>query len=229
MEQVSVCSKPEELNPFDLVLHGYSLLRRRLGTRGPIRHPALTGDATPCRIRPRILRASSDPSGPGSCEHPTMPETNFDVRLRALGLALPTIEPKGSYVPGRISGNLLHVSGQGPFGDDGTVAPGVVGHDVTVERATSLARLTGVRLLGEVKNVCGSLNEVSAVVRLFGTIRSAPEFEDHVEVMNGCSELMLEVFGEKVGAHARMVVGVSSLPFGMPIEISAIFRLREHD
>ncbi|SFP82143.1 Enamine deaminase RidA, house cleaning of reactive enamine intermediates, YjgF/YER057c/UK114 family [Amycolatopsis rubida] len=121
------------------------------------------------------------------------------------------------------------MSGQGPFGDDGTVAPGVVGHDVTVERATSLARLTGVRLLGEVKNVCGSLNEVSAVVRLFGTIRSAPEFEDHVEVMNGCSELMLEVFGEKVGAHARMVVGVSSLPFGMPIEISAIFRLREHD
>lgn len=152
-----------------------------------------------------------------------MVTTSVDSRLQELGLVLPVVEPMGSYVPGRIAGDLVHVSGQGPFREDGSVPSGVIGADVDVETARQYARETAIRLLAEAQAVCGTLNDITAVVQLFGTLRAVPEFEDHVTVMNAASELMLEVLGTSVGPHARMVVGVASLPFGMPLELSAVF------
>src|SRR5260221_10028057 len=140
-----------------------------------------------------------------------MSET-FENRVRVLGIALPpTPAPVANYVSFVSTGNLLFLAGQGPQSPEGRWYTGKVGDDTSVEQAYEHARLTGIRILSVVRSALGSLDRVERVVKLTGFVNSVPEFKDHPRVINGCSDLMVEAFGE-AGWHARSAVGVSSLP-----------------
>ena len=145
-----------------------------------------------------------------------------EEKLAALGLELPTrIVPAANYVPFRLAGNLLFLSGQGPRRPDGSYEVGRVGRDVTVEEAYRHARMTGVGLLAAARMAVGELSRVSAVVKLFGMVNAEPDFAEHPQVINGCSDLLVEVLGE-AGRHARSAIGMGSLPNRMTVEIEAI-------
>jgi enamine deaminase RidA (YjgF/YER057c/UK114 family) len=147
-------------------------------------------------------------------------------RLHTLGITLPKLPtPKGVYVPGVLHGNTLYLSGQGPLLEDGTMAKGFVGRDVTLEDATFHARRTGLVLLAAAQNILGSLDRVERVVNVLGMVNAVPGFMEHPKVINGCSELFLEVFGE-AGRHARAAVGMGSLPENITVEITAIFAVK---
>ncbi len=147
-----------------------------------------------------------------------------EARLTALGLALPPPRaPGGSYVPVRRDGNLLYVSGQGPHRPEGGRHTGKVGTDVTVEEAYQHARLTGLEILAALKAETGSLDNIR-FLKIFGMVNATPEFTDHPQVINGCSDLLAEVLGER-GHHARSAIGMGSLPGNMTVEIEAVVRL----
>ena len=149
----------------------------------------------------------------------------IDARLKELGIALPpTVAPIANYVPSVITGNLLYLSGQDPRAGDGYHV-GIVGRDVTVEQAYEHARLVGVQLLATAKQALGSLDRVSRVVKLLGMVNAAPGFAQHPAVINGCSDLLVRVFGD-AGRHARSAVGMGSLPNNMTVEIEAILEIR---
>ena len=150
----------------------------------------------------------------------------IEKRLAELGLALPTPRsPIANYVPFVLSGKLLTVSGQICFGADGKmVAAGQLGGTVSVEDGQKAARACAINLLAQVKAALGDLDKVARVVRLGGFINSAPGFTDGPKVMNGASDLMVEVFGD-LGRHARTTVGVSALPADAAIEVDGIFEV----
>ena len=149
-----------------------------------------------------------------------------EEKLHGLGLKLPVlIAPVANYVPFRLAGNMLYISGQGPRRPDGGRVTGKVGRDVTIEQAYEAARLTGLQLLGVAKSALGELSRVEAVVKLFGMVNAVPEFGEQPKVINGCSDLLVEVFGD-AGRHARSAVGMGSLPHGMSVEIEAVFMVR---
>jgi enamine deaminase RidA (YjgF/YER057c/UK114 family) len=146
-------------------------------------------------------------------------------RLQALGLVLPAPpSPRANYVAYAEAGTLLYLSGQGPRDADGNTAKGKVGRDLDVTQAYQLARLTGLNLLAVMHAALGDLGRVRRVVKLFGMVNAVPEFEEHPQVINGCSDLMVAVFGE-IGRHARSAVGFGSLPGGMPVEIEVILEV----
>jgi enamine deaminase RidA (YjgF/YER057c/UK114 family) len=146
-------------------------------------------------------------------------------RLAELGITLPAMpKPIANYVPFTISGNLLFISGQGPQAADGKYLTGKVGRDVTVEEASARARLVGINLLSVVYHAQNGLSSVRRVVKLTGFVNASDDFQDHPKVINGCSDLLVEVFGD-VGKHARSAVGVSSLPLNISVEIEAIFEI----
>jgi enamine deaminase RidA (YjgF/YER057c/UK114 family) len=148
-----------------------------------------------------------------------------DARLQELGIVLPAVPaPVANYVPSVITGNLLYVSGQGPRAADG-YHRGIVGQDVTVEQAYQHARLVGLQLLAVAKHALGSLDRVARVVKLLGMVNAAPGFGQHPAVINGCSDLLVQVFGD-AGRHARSAVGMGSLPNNMTVEIEAILEIR---
>lgn len=150
-----------------------------------------------------------------------MAKTPYD-RLLALGIALPTPPPPiANFVPCVQEGGLLFLSGQGPIEPDGTAHTGKVGAGVTVEDAYRHARLTGINLLAAMHAALGDLGRVRQVVKLLGMVNAAPDFTQHPAVINGCSDLFVEVFGE-AGRHARSAVGFASLPMGITVEIEAI-------
>jgi enamine deaminase RidA (YjgF/YER057c/UK114 family) len=130
-----------------------------------------------------------------------------------------------NYLPFRHVGGLLYLSGQGPRDADGRLHTGRVGADVTVEEAYRHARLTGLNLLAVIRAALGSLDRVEAVVKVFGMVNAATGFGDHPRVTNGCSDLFVEVFGER-GKHARSAVGMGSLPHNITVEIEAIVAVR---
>ena len=143
----------------------------------------------------------------------------IETRLAELGITLPDAPiPAANYVPYVISGNTLYVSGQ--------ISPlkGRLGADMAVEAGAEAARGCGLALLAQAKAALGSLDRVKRVVRLGGFVSSTPEFTDQPEVINGCSNLMVEVFGDK-GRHARAAVSVPALPRGVAVEIDAIFEI----
>ncbi|MEJ1158469.1 RidA family protein [Prosthecomicrobium sp. N25] len=145
-----------------------------------------------------------------------------EARLARLGLVLPEPpKPVASYVTHVIEGGFLYLSGQGPRDASGRLQTGKVGRDVSVETAYGHARLTGLGLLAVAKGALGELSRVKRVVKLLGMVNAEPDFADHPAVVNGCSDLFLEVFGER-GAHARSAVGMGSLPGGISVEIEAI-------
>ena len=149
-----------------------------------------------------------------------------EQRLAALGIALPPVPvPVANYVPFRLAGNLLYLSGQGPKRADGTYRAGRLGRDISVEDAYEEARLTGLGLIAAAKAALGELSRVEAVVKLLGMVNAEPDFADHPKVINGCSDLFVEIFGE-AGRHARSAVGMGSLPNRMSVEIEAILLVR---
>lgn len=148
------------------------------------------------------------------------------ARLEALGLTLPPAPaPIATYVPFVIEGDLLFLSGQGPREADGTLRTGKVGADVGIERAYDDARLTGLNLLAVMQAALGNLGRVRRIVKLLGMVNAVPDFGAHPRVINGCSDLFTDVFGED-GRHARSAVGFGSLPDNITVEIEAIVAIR---
>lgn len=146
------------------------------------------------------------------------------ARLEEAGLTLPkTPNPGGNYVPAKLCGDLLYLAGQGPSRPDGSWYVGKVGRDVTIEEAYRHARIVGLQLLGVIHDTVGDLNRVE-VVKMLGMVNATPEFADHPKVINGCSDLLVEILGER-GRHARSAVGMGSLPNGMTVEVEAILRV----
>lgn len=149
-----------------------------------------------------------------------------EQRLEQMGLVLPVMpKPVANYVPFRMAGPFLYLSGQGPRWPDGTYRQGRLGRDISVEEAYLEARLTGLQLLSVAKAALGELSRIEAVVKLLGMVNAEPDFADHPKVINGCSDLLVEVLGE-AGRHARSAVGMGSLPNRMAVEIEAILLVR---
>ena len=146
-----------------------------------------------------------------------------EARIKELGLTLPQPpKPLGNYVPGVRVGNLLFLSGHGPLRVDGVpTARGKVGRDLSIEDGYNAAREVGINLLGSAKTLLGSLDKVKRVVKVLGMVNSAEGFGDQPKVINGFSDLMVEVFGEN-GRHARSAVGMAGLPSGVAVEIEMI-------
>ena len=145
-----------------------------------------------------------------------------DARLKELKIELPPIpKPAGQYVHAVRTGNLLFLAGKGPHNPDGSTPKGKVGRDVTTEEAYKHARSVGLTLIAVMKETLGSLDRVKRVVKVLGMVNAVPEFGDQPKVINGCSDLFVEVFGEN-GKHARSAVGMGSLPGGITVEIEAI-------
>ncbi|MCX5571899.1 MULTISPECIES: RidA family protein [Kaistia] len=150
-------------------------------------------------------------------------EGSASARLRSLGIELPSPPPPvANFVTHVREGNLLFLSGQGPMQPDGFEHHGRVGEDVTVEQAYQHARITGINLLAVMQDALGSLDRVRRVVKLLGMVNAVPDFTQHPQVINGCSDLFLDVFGEARGRHARSAVGMGSLPNRITVEIEAV-------
>ena len=150
---------------------------------------------------------------------------SIDKELTRLGLTLPApAKPAGSYKPCIIADNTAYISGQGPLLDDGTFAKGVVGKDLDLETAQMHAQRCGLAILSALKAEIGDLNRVQQLIKITGFVNCTNDFIKQPLVINGCSDLMKEVFGDK-GIHARAAVGVNSLPLGFSVEIEAIFKI----
>lgn len=149
-----------------------------------------------------------------------------EQRLEKMGLKLPEVPvPVANYVPWRFAGNLLYLSGQGPKRADGTYKIGRLGRDMSVEEAYQEARLTGLNLLAAAKAATGDLSRIEVVIKLLGMVNAEPDFSDHPKVINGCSDLFVDVLGD-AGRHARSAVGMGSLPNRMAVEIEVILQIR---
>ena len=144
-----------------------------------------------------------------------------EARLADIGLVLPEpVAPIANYVPAVLAGNLLHISGQVSLDASGGVK-GIVGEDVSLERAQEAARMCGVNLIAQMRLALGDLDRVVRVVKLGGFVQCGPEFYEIPKVINGCSDLMVQVFGD-AGRHARAAVGVYRLPLGYAVEVDAV-------
>jgi len=151
---------------------------------------------------------------------------NAEQQLTTLGLTLPTAPPRGGvYKPVVIVGNIAYVSGHGPYLGDGEYLTGRVGADLDLEAGKAAAKQTALALLATLKSELGSLDRVKRVVKLLGMVNCTPDFEDHPKVINGCSELFGQIWGEDCGIGARSAVGMGSLPGNIAVEIEGIFEL----
>ena len=151
---------------------------------------------------------------------------NIDARLAELGIEIATpAAPQANYVPFVISGNLVYVSGQVPVVDGEVRFKGKVGDDVDVATAAQAARACAMNLIAQVKAACdGDLDRVTRVVRLGGFVNATADFTEQPQVINGASDLLVDVFGD-AGRHARFAVGAGSLPLGVSVEIDAVFEI----
>ncbi len=151
---------------------------------------------------------------------------SFDTRVAELGLELPVWrEPAGTFVHGVESGGMFYTAGHVPFRADGSVIIGKLGDSLSVDQGAEAARWCALGVLTTLRHELGSLDRVARFVRVLATINATPDFGFHTQVANGASDLFVEVFGE-AGQHARLAVGVSSLPFGIALEIEAIVAVR---
>jgi enamine deaminase RidA (YjgF/YER057c/UK114 family) len=148
-----------------------------------------------------------------------------EARLKDLGIELPTPpRPVATYAMAVRSGNLLFLSGHGPLRDGRVVYQGKVGRELSIEQGQEAARLTGLNLLASVRDALGSLDRVRQVVKVLGMVQCADDFTEHPKVINGFSDLMVEVFGD-AGRHARSAVGMGSLPLGIPVEVEMVLEV----
>lgn len=150
-----------------------------------------------------------------------------EAQLKAKNLTLPTVAtPIGNYVTAVRTGNLLFLAGHGPVRTPGTPSPtGKVGKDLTVEQGYAVAREVGLNLLATTRQHLGSLDKVKRVVKVLGMVNCTESFGEQPKVINGFSDLMVEVFGEAIGKHARSAVGMAALPNGIPVEIEMILEV----
>ena len=149
-----------------------------------------------------------------------------EKRLQELGIKLPSVPtPVANYVPYRIAGGMLYLSGQGPRDANGNHLTGQVGGPVSVEEGYKRARLVGLGLLAAARQALGSLDRIEMVVKLLGMVNGVPGFGDQPKVINGCSDLFVEVLGD-AGRHARSAVGMGSLPSDISVEIEAILAVK---
>ena len=160
-------------------------------------------------------------------------EATIEERLLKLGLVLPAAvqAPPGvrlPFAPVRLRGSHAYISGHGPCNPDGSLAGpfGKVGAEVSAEQAYQSARLTALSILGSLQRALGDLERVTAWLRVFGMVNSAPGFDRQPGVINGFSDLILELYGAERGAHARSAVGMAELPFNLPVEIEAEVEIR---
>ena len=154
---------------------------------------------------------------------------SHEQRMATAGIVLPAgYPPAGLYVATVRSGNLLHVGGHGPVRNDGTRITGKVGADVDLETAQEAARLTGLQMLRSIREALGSLDRVARVVKVFGMVNCAPGFNQTPAVINGCSQLFHDVFGE-AGVHTRSAVGMAELPADIAVEIECIVEVDDGD
>jgi enamine deaminase RidA (YjgF/YER057c/UK114 family) len=137
----------------------------------------------------------------------------------------PPPQAAGSYQLAKRRKDMVFLSGHGP-NEDGKLVTGKVGTDLTLEEGAHAARVTGLNMLATLKAELDDLENVVSILKLFGMVNVAPGFDDIPAVINGCSDLFTEVFGEKIGKHARSAVGMAELPFGMAVEIEAIVAVR---
>jgi enamine deaminase RidA (YjgF/YER057c/UK114 family) len=150
----------------------------------------------------------------------------IEQKLAELKITLPVLRPPlGSYVHAKQVGNLLYLAGKGPGDAEGKMLVGKVGADVKAEEAYKHARLVGLMLIAVMKDALGDLDRVADIVKVLGMVNATPDFTDHPKVINGCSDLFVEVFGEH-GRHARSAVGMGSLPGGITVEIEVIVAVR---
>lgn len=146
-------------------------------------------------------------------------------RLTTLGITLPpATNPAANYTNYVVTGNLLYVAGKGPLPVEGKAPKGRLGQEFSTAQGYDFARSTGIDILSVVNSALGSLDRVARVVKLQGFVNAIPAFEEHPQVLNGCSDLMVEVFGPK-GVHARSVFGATSLRANLPIVIDSIFEV----
>jgi enamine deaminase RidA (YjgF/YER057c/UK114 family) len=150
-----------------------------------------------------------------------------ETRIKELGIKLRVPgPPTANFVPAVRVGNLVYLSGQGPLKADGTYMVGKVGSVYDLKQAQEAARLAGINLLEALRAEIGSLNKVKRIVKVLGMVNAEPTFDQHSQVINGFSDLMVEVFGEN-GRHARSAIGLSSLPRNIPVEIEMIVELKK--
>lgn len=150
-----------------------------------------------------------------------------EAKLAELGIELPTPSaPVANYVNAVRTGNLLFLAGKGPLQADGTNITGKLGADLEIEQGYEAARITGINQLAVMKAELGNLNKVKRIVKVLGMVNSAPDFADQPKVVNGYSDLMVEVFGER-GKHARAAVGMGALPGNIAIEVEMIVEVED--
>ena len=151
-------------------------------------------------------------------------------RIQQLGIVLPPAPiPVATYTSNRQLGNCLYLSGQGPVDASGHIQTGKVGAEISVDDAYQHARLTGLNLLAVLNQAAGGLDRVKRVIKLLGLVNATPEFTQHPKVINGCSDLFVEIFGDEAGRGARSAIGAGSLPGNQTVEIEAIFELFDDD
>ena len=151
----------------------------------------------------------------------------IENRLKDIGIELPpAVSPVANYVPAVRSGHLVFLSGHGPFDETGALITGKVGADLTAEQGYQAARRVGIGLLGSLKAEIGDLDNVNRVVKLLGMVNCGPEFTDQPKVINGASDLLVEIFGDK-GKHARSAVGMNALPMNIAVEIEMIVEVED--
>ncbi len=173
-----------------------------------------------------------EPSMAGQHPKPCLAWTSIKMsvqqRIAELGLELPpATRAVGVYQPAVITGNLCLTSGHGPLRSDGTLITGCVGTDHDQHGGYQAARQTGLALLATLQSQLGDLDRIVRVVKLFGMVWCTADFDQHPAVINGCSELFRDLFGEDAGVGARSAVGMISLPLGMTVEIEGIFEIRQ--
>jgi enamine deaminase RidA (YjgF/YER057c/UK114 family) len=148
-----------------------------------------------------------------------------EARIKELAITLPTPgKPLGNYIPGVLHGDLLFLSGHGPMREGSPTARGKLGRDLSTDDGYKAAREVGINLLGSARSILGSLDRVKRIVKVLGMVNSADGFGEQPKVINGFSDLMVEVFGDN-GRHARSAVGMAGLPMGIPVEIEMIMQV----
>jgi enamine deaminase RidA (YjgF/YER057c/UK114 family) len=151
-----------------------------------------------------------------------------EEKFRQTGLSLPPApKPLGVYKPCLIDGKYLYVSGHGPVQDDKSLIIGRIGRDIDMEAGKLAARQVGLTILSTIKTNIGSLDKIKRVIKVLGMVNCVPEFEKHPYIINGCSELFAQIWGEENGIGVRSAVGFGSLPDNIPVEIEALFELHE--
>jgi enamine deaminase RidA (YjgF/YER057c/UK114 family) len=152
-------------------------------------------------------------------------KVDYDKKLKDLGITLmEPSKPIANYVKAVRAGNLVFLSGHGPVKADGSYVTGKVGRELTIEQGYDAAKLTGIGLLSSLKAEIGDFNKVKRVVKVLGMVNCHSDFTDHPKVINGCSDLLVAVFGDK-GKHARSAVGMNSLPMNTSVEIEVIIEV----